>query len=266
MVWLKALGMLAVAYMIGSVPFGYIFVKMKTGRDVRKIQSGRTGTTNAMRAAGVWVGAATVVMDILKGMLAVWVAKEVFPAQPWMHVAAPLVMIIGHNYSLVMVEHNEKGKPVLKGGAGGAPSVGGAMGLWWPVALIQIPVGAVILLGVGYASVATMSVPLIAAVVFAWRAARGLGPWVYVAYGLLAEVLLLYSLRPNIKRLLRGEERVVGLRVWLRRSKKSAPKASKKPTATPEEQSASPHPPPEQDEAPAIKDRARKLDTPAGVW
>ena len=258
----KALGVLIVAYLIGSIPFGYVFVKMKTGRDVRKIQSGRTGTTNAMRAAGVWVGAATVVMDILKGMLAVWVAKEIFPQQPWMHVLAPLVMIIGHNYSLVMVEHNEKGKPVLKGGAGGAPSVGGAMGLWWPVALIQIPVGAVILLGVGYASVATMSMPLIAAAVFAWRAARGLGPWAYVAYGLLAEVLLLYSLRPNIKRLLRGEERVVGLRVWLRRSQKKAPKARKNghPSASKPTSSFQ-----DKDDKPA-EDQARKLDTPAGVW
>ncbi len=219
MLWLKIVMVLAVAYFIGAIPFGYIFVKMKTGRDVRQIQSGRTGTTNAMRAAGVWVGVATVVMDILKGVVAVWLAREIFPALAWVHVAAPLAMIVGHNYSLVMVEHNEKGKPVLKGGAGGAPSVGGAIGLWWPVALIQIPVGAVILLGVGYASVATMSMPLIAAAVFAWRAAHGLGPWVYVAYGLLAEVLLVYSLRPNIKRLLNGEERVVGLRVWLAKRK-----------------------------------------------
>ena len=231
MFWLKILMVLGVAYFIGAIPFGYIFVKIKTGRDVRQIQSGRTGTTNAMRAAGVWVGVATVVMDILKGVIAVWLAREIFPAQSWVHAAAPLVMILGHNYSLVMVEHNEKGRPVLKGGAGGAPSVGGAIGLWWPVALIQIPLGAVILLGVGYASVATMSMPLIATIVFAWRAARGLGPWAYVAYGLLAEALLLYSLRPNIKRLIAGEERVVGLRVWLAQHKARRHKAQATPPA-----------------------------------
>ncbi len=243
MFWLRVLMVLAVAYFIGAIPFGYIFVKIKTGRDVRQIQSGRTGTTNAMRAAGVWVGVATVVLDILKGMVAVWLAREIFPAFPWVHVAAPLAMILGHNYSLVMVEHNEKGRPVLKGGAGGAPSVGGAMGLWWPVALIQIPLGAVILLGVGYASVATMSMPLIATIVFAWRAARGLGPWVYVAYGLLAEGLLLYSLRPNIKRLIAGEERVVGLRVWLAKRKARREAASAQPPAAstePPKASASP--------------------------
>ncbi|NPA93696.1 MAG: glycerol-3-phosphate acyltransferase [Chloroflexi bacterium] len=219
MLWLKAIGVLAVSYFIGSIPFGYIFVKIKTGRDVRSWHSGRTGTTNALRVAGVWAGLATVTMDILKGITVVWLAKEIFPNQPWMHVFAPLMMIIGHNYSLVMVEHNEKGKPVLRGGAGGAPSVGGAIGLWWPVALIQIPVGAVILLGVGYASVATMSMPLIAAAVFAWRAWQGLGPWAYVVYGLLAEALLLWSLRPNIKRLMAGEERIVGVRAWWRKRK-----------------------------------------------
>jgi len=217
MVWLKAVGLLATAYLIGSVPFGYIFVKMKTGHDVRKLHSGRTGTTNAMRAAGVWVGLGTVTMDILKGVLTVWLAREIFPQTPWMHVLAPIAMIIGHNYSLVMVERDENGRLRLGGGAGGAPSVGGAMGLWWPVALIQIPVGAVILLGVGYASVATMSMPLIAAAVFAWRAMHGLGPWEYVAYGLIAEVLLLWSLRPNIKRLMAGKERVVGVRAWWRK-------------------------------------------------
>ncbi len=234
MVWLKAIGVLATAYFIGSIPFGYIFVKMKTGRDVRQLHSGRTGTTNAMRAAGVWVGLGTVIMDITKGLLAVWLAREIFPQTPWMHVLAPIAMIIGHNYSLVMVERNEKGRPVLHGGAGGAPSVGGAMGLWWPVALIQIPVGAVILLGVGYASVATMSMPLIAAAVFAWRALHGLGPWEYVAYGLLAEILLLWSLRPNIKRLMAGEERIVGVRAWWRKrqaAQKQAPPRAETSTA-----------------------------------
>ena len=219
MTWVNVLGVLFVSYLVGATPFGYILVKLKTGHDVRKLHSGRTGTTNAMRAGGVWVGLLTVIMDILKGVISVWLAKGFFPNAPWMHVAAPIAMIIGHNYPLVMAEKDETGKPIIKGGAGGAPSVGGAIGLWWPVALIQIPVGAIILLGVGYASVATMSVPLIAAVVFAWRAARGLGPWAYVAYALIAEGILLWSLRPNIKRLLAGQERVVGLRVWLGKHK-----------------------------------------------
>lgn len=234
---LQTLALLFVSYFIGAIPFGYIFVKIKTGRDVRELHSGRTGTTNALRAAGFGAGLATVVMDIIKGMVVVWLARQIFPQQPWLHVAAPLLMIVGHNYSLVMVERNANGRPVLRGGAGGAPSVGGAMGLWWPVALIQIPVGAVILLGVGYASVATMSVPLIATAAFAWRAARGLAPWPYVAYGLVAEALLLWSLRPNIKRLLAGEERVVGWRVW-RRKRRQAAKSTQDtaPASTPQGQ------------------------------
>ncbi len=216
--WIKAIAILAIAYFIGGIPFGYIFVKLKTGRDVRAIQSGRTGTTNAMRAAGALVGVLTVVMDITKGYVAVWLAREIFPFRPWLHVLAGLLMIIGHNYPLVMVER-EEGKPKIKGGAGGAPSVGAAMGLWWPVVLIQVPIGALLLLGVGYASVATMSMPIIATVVFAFRASRGLAPWAYVWYGLLAEALLLWALRPNIKRLIEGNERIVGLRAWLKKKR-----------------------------------------------
>lgn len=225
--WTKAIVVLAIAYFIGGIPFGYILVKLKTGHDVRRIQSGRTGTTNALRAAGVTVGVLTVVLDITKGYVAVWLARQMFPNQPWLHVLAGLLMIIGHNYPLVMVEH-ERGKPKIKGGAGGAPSVGGAMGLWLPIVLIQVPLGALLLLGVGYASVATMSMPVIAMIVFAARAARGLSPWAYVWYGALAEVLLLWALRPNIKRLMDGNERMVGLRAWLKKKRAEQQKRREK--------------------------------------
>jgi glycerol-3-phosphate acyltransferase PlsY len=57
-----------------------------------------------------------------------------------------------------------------------------------------------------------MSVPIIAGVTFAFRAAAGLGQWTYVAYGVLAEVVVVWALRPNIKRLVAGEERLVGWR------------------------------------------------------
>ena len=75
-----------------------------------------------------------------------------------------------------------------------------------------------ILFGIGYASVATISVPLLAGVVFAFRAAAGLQSWVYVVYGILAEIIVVFALLPNIKRLLAGEERLVGWRANRRRS------------------------------------------------
>ena len=64
-----SIGVLLLAYIIGSIPFGWLIVKMKTGKDIRVIESGRTGGTNAMRAAGFWAGLLTAIMDILKGAL-----------------------------------------------------------------------------------------------------------------------------------------------------------------------------------------------------
>ncbi|RME05729.1 MAG: glycerol-3-phosphate acyltransferase [Anaerolineae bacterium] len=204
---------LLLSYLIGAIPMGYIMVKLTTGQDVRRIQSGRTGATNAMRAAGFWVGLATSLADVGKGMLSVWLARNLVSLTPWwLEVLAPVVVIFGHNYSIFTLSRDEQGRLRIGGGAGGAPSVGGAAGLWWPMLFILVPLGALILFGVGYASVATMSVPLLAALIFAWRAYLGLSPWYYLWYCFLAEILILWALRPNIRRLMNGTERGVGWR------------------------------------------------------
>ncbi len=205
-----------IGYLIGSIPVGLLIVKMRTGKDVRDVESGRTGGTNVMRAAGFWPGFATGILDILKAASTVWIARY-FNAGHLVEVLAPIAAIIGHNYSIFLVERKD-GKIRFRGGAGGAASVGGAMGLWAPSILIVFPVGLFIFFAVGYASVTTMSVALIAMVIFAIRAWLGLSPWIYVLYGALAELLLLWALRPNIKRLMAGEERLHGWRakekVW----------------------------------------------------
>ena len=74
-------GIILLAYLLGSVPFGLLIVKLKTGKDVREVESGRTGGTNAMRAAGFWAGFITAMLDILKGAGAVWLAA-LADAQP----------------------------------------------------------------------------------------------------------------------------------------------------------------------------------------
>jgi glycerol-3-phosphate acyltransferase PlsY len=127
------IGIVLVAYIFGSIPFGLLIVKLKTGKDIREIESGRTGGTNAMRAAGFWAGLATAVLDILKGAASVWAAQAIRPDVHWLHVAAPIAAILGHNYSIFLIERDENGKFVrLRGGAGGATAVGGALGLWPP--------------------------------------------------------------------------------------------------------------------------------------
>jgi glycerol-3-phosphate acyltransferase PlsY len=149
-------------------------------------------------------------MDILKGAAAVWVAKTLLPGVHLVHVLAPVAAIIGHNYSIFMPERDEQGRFVrLKGGAGGAPAVGGAIGLWGPSIFIIFPLGALVFFTLGIASITTMSVAFFTTVLFAIRAWLGLMPWIDVAYGLLAQFLLIWALRPNLKKLFSGKERIV---------------------------------------------------------
>ena len=203
---------LVTAYILGSIPFGLIIVRVTTGKDVRTVESGRTGGTNAMRAAGIWAGLATALLDMLKATAAVRLAQAVVPSNNWLHIFAPLAAIIGHNYSLFLIERKENGRLKFRGGAGGAPSVGGSVGFWLPSLFIIVPIAGLIFYFLGYASVATLSATLISTVIFAYRAWLGVSPWQYAVYGLLAFVLLSWSLRPNIKRLIDGTERLVGFR------------------------------------------------------
>jgi glycerol-3-phosphate acyltransferase PlsY len=91
---------------------------------------------------------------------------------------------------------------------------------------IILPLGVIVFFTLGYASVTTMSVALFAIIVFAVRAVNGF-PWVDVLYGVLAELILIWALRPNIKSLIEGKERVVkfSLHGWLkaRREAKEKP-------------------------------------------
>lgn len=208
---LQAFVVLLMSYLLGSIPFGWVVVKVATGRDIRGIESGRTGGTNAMRAAGCLAGVFTAVFDGAKAFMAVYLARWVFPEtsslRVWIEIAAPLMAIMGHNYSIFLLERHESGRLKIRGGAGGAPCFGGALGLWPPIGLFLFPLIALIFLFGGYASVTTLSIAMIAVVVFAVRALQGLLPWQYVLYGLLAELILLWALRPNLARLRAGTER-----------------------------------------------------------
>jgi glycerol-3-phosphate acyltransferase PlsY len=222
-------GILLASYIFGSVPFGLIIVKLISGRDIRTVASGRTGGTNAMRAAGPWAGVLTAILDIFKSAAMVWLAQAV-TSNVWVHALAPIAVILGHNYSVFLIERSPKGRLRLRGGAGGAAAGGGAFGLWPPVAFVLIPFAFLIWYGIGYASITTFSIGLMTIIVFGVRAALGLGPWEYVIYGVLAEILMVWALRPNIKRLRDGRERRHGLPAQLRQRKLARAKAERKKT------------------------------------
>ena len=225
---LIGIGAVIIGYILGSIPFGLIIVKLKTGKDIRTVESGRTGGTNAVRAAGFAAGLLTAVLDILKGAVAVWIAQALTDNHI-IHVLAPVAAILGHNYSLFLIERDANGKLRFRGGAGGAPALGGAMGLWWPMFPIVFSAGLLVWFTIGIASVTTMIVGLVVTIVFAIRASQGLQDPTDIWYGVIAEILLLWALRPNIQKLLSGNERVIkySLNGWLRARKELKAESNK---------------------------------------
>ncbi len=203
-----------IAYLCGAIPFGFLYVKAVKGVDLRKEGSGRTGGTNSMRAAGVWVGILTALSDVFKGFLAVWLSRLLFANAlgdwfPWLVVLIAAMCVIGHNWSVFLG---------WKGGAGTGPNVGWASAIWWPM----LPIGGLVMGGmlliIGMASVASMSMALVIPIAFAVIYFAGVGPEVaqatpaYMIAGLVTSAIVAWALRPNFKRLLAGNERVVGPR------------------------------------------------------
>ncbi len=98
------MGLLAVvvAYLIGGIPFGYLLVRMKTGEDVRSSGSGNIGATNVLRTTGKAAGVTTLLLDILKGFSAVWLADYLTSGSTlWMSLAA-LAVMAGHAYPVFL--------------------------------------------------------------------------------------------------------------------------------------------------------------------
>ena len=212
MVLLQKIGVLLLSYLVGSIPWGFILVKLISGEDVRGIESGRTGGTNTMRAAGLGPGLLTSFLDILKSAVMVWVARALFPDAYWIHVLVIGIVVFGHNYSVFLIKRDSTGKISVGGGAGGTPAVGGFVGLWWPSFFILFPLGYFIVMVIGYASLATMSLPIIGSLILLYRYIWYGEPWQYIFSGLIPELLIIWALRPNIKRLMNGTERIVGIR------------------------------------------------------
>ncbi|MEK6192761.1 MAG: glycerol-3-phosphate acyltransferase, partial [Deltaproteobacteria bacterium] len=200
--------------LIGSIPFGWIFVKLKNGKDIRDVQSGRTGGTNAMRAAGLPIGLYTAIFDIYKGTFAVQMAMTADENNFLLHVLAGVATIVGHNYSIFLLQRSPTGRWRLAGGAGGGTSLGGSIGLWSTSLWIILPIAILVFYFVGYASITTISVAVLSILIF------GIGslvrpetfPWQYTLFGVASLGLLLWALKRNIKALRAGTERLHGFR------------------------------------------------------
>lgn len=202
-----------IGYLLGAIPFGYLLVKATKRVDLRQIGSGRTGGTNSFRAGGLWVGVLTAVTDVLKAACAVWIVRAIFsniaPSNwlPWLEVTSGVMSVIGHNWSVFLG---------WGGGAGTGPNVGWAGAIWWPIVPIAIIVVAGLLLGVGMASVASLAMAAVIPISFIGLYLAGVSPFAdtlaYIVGGLISASVVAWALRPNIKRLLSGNERLVGPR------------------------------------------------------
>lgn len=213
-----------IGYLLGSIPFGYIYVRLLKGEKLTEIGSGRTGGTNSFRAAGLGVGILTSLSDVLKGAASVWVTTWLLSGLlgpellPWAQATAGVFSVVGHNWSLYLG---------FKGGAGTGPNVGWSSAIWWPTFLIAATVMIALLVGVGMASVASLSMAVVTVVIFAVRYFMGIDTTAaYLTGSLVAFVAITWALRPNIKRIMAGEERLVGPR-----AKRAAKKAAEREQA-----------------------------------
>jgi len=96
------------AYLVGGIPFGYLLVKMKTGEDVRAKGSGNIGATNVLRTTGRLIAVITLLLDIAKGLFAVWLAAKLSHDSPWCMSAAALAVMAGHAYPIFLKFHGGK--------------------------------------------------------------------------------------------------------------------------------------------------------------
>jgi len=192
---------LVMAYLLGAIPFGYLLVKWKTGEDVRGAGSGNIGATNVLRTSGRAAGVATLLLDIGKGYLAVWLAghwtaaagPSGVPDPFWMSLAA-LAVMAGHAYPAFLGFH---------GGKAVASFVGAFLCLT-PLAMAAI---LVVFLGVVAATRHISMGSIVAAAVFplgVWLIEKP--PLIVVASAVIAGAFIIYRHRSNIERLHRGTE------------------------------------------------------------
>ena len=206
----------AVAYLLGSIPWGYLLVRTFRHEDIRATGSGNIGATNVVRSGAKWLGAVTFLLDAAKGWVAVVFATGVLPMLParWVqhdaaytfHVSvaaalAAMCALLGHIFPVWLG---------FRGGKGVATAFGVALALAWPVALISLGtfiLALALLRIVSLASILGAFAMAIAA--FAVPPSIGRG-WAVIAVLLAVPAIVILKHHQNIRRLLAGTEYRIG--------------------------------------------------------
>ncbi len=191
---------LIIAYLLGSIPFGYLIVRAGDGDDIRGQGSGNIGAANVTRHAGLAAGTLTLVLDAAKGYAAVLIAER------WAHgssgtrwmMAAAIAAVVGHMFPVWL-------------GFGGGKGVATSLGVFLPICREAVLAGVIVWILVvafwRYASLgsvaAAAAMPVLVYVLYAPRHA----PPGYLTQGtILISLLVLWKHRSNIERLIAGQE------------------------------------------------------------
>lgn len=196
---LELILVMVIAYIIGSIPTGYLIVKAKTGEDIRNIGSGSTGATNVKRVLGKKYFFLVMFLDALKGALPVILAQmfvSVGSSIGLAPVVAAVAVIIGHSKSVFLG---------FKGGKSVASGVGTIIALNWQAGLIIAVVWSIITYITKYVSVGSIIALVASPFVMYFLHA----PLAYICYCALGAIYIVYLHRENIKRLIEGNENKV---------------------------------------------------------
>jgi acyl phosphate:glycerol-3-phosphate acyltransferase len=187
-----------VAYFLGSIPFGYLIVKLSRGRDVRRSGSGNIGATNVTRVAGKAAGTATLLLDATKGYFAVWLATHWFHASIAWQMAAVVAAVLGHMFSCWLK---------FRGGKGVATGLGVFLAISWQAMAAALVLWIIVLAFWKYVSLASVaaaaSLPFL---VYVFYAPHHAPPIAVSAGSAIVAALIILKHRANIQRLIAGTE------------------------------------------------------------
>ncbi len=187
---------LLVAYLLGSLPFGYILTRLLHGKDIRDFGSGNIGATNVLRVYGGRSALPVFILDLAKGLVAVLLARAVSDV-PTVYLTAGFLAMLGHSFPIYLK---------FKGGKAVATSIGVLLALSGWVTLIVIACFLAIVSLTRYVSLGSIISMLILAPVF-WLLGFELP---YILFGFAAAILVIVRHHENIGRLLKGKESKLG--------------------------------------------------------
>lgn len=190
---MNILAALALGYLLGSIPFGMILTRMTGAGDLRSIGSGNIGATNVLRTGRKGLAAATLLLDLVKGLAAVLVVAHWFPDGQG---AAALGAVVGHCFPIWLR---------FCGGKGVATTAGVCFGLGWPIGLAYSATWLVVLAVTRISSLAGMVAAIVAPIIAVVTGRSD----VALVLAVIAVVILALH-RSNIARLRSGTEPRVG--------------------------------------------------------